>query len=212
MSRKPSRLPTRSNSILRGRPPADATAPDDQAVQDVYNQVESTGSLELAAKKLQQLAFAKGGSEVGTPRRSLSRNSRTGSTVTSHRGSRAGSPDRTSGISALSPMTVAFPPAAKQAPSRPIWADDPEEAEYMAQTQGAGTYDDSALSDDDYDDEEVMGEEDEQQQQEIVHMQEVVEGLWVGDLVAAMDQDGLEERGIVSFVYQISVHSRHDSY
>lgn len=80
--------------------------------------------------------------------------------------------------------------------TRPIWADDPEEAGYMAQTQ---QYDDSALSDEEYeysagDDADMEDEE----EQEVVHMQEVVEGLWVGDLVGAMDQDGLKEKGIVS--------------
>lgn len=85
-------------------------------------------------------------------------------------------------------MTVAVPP--KPAASRPIWADDPEEAEYM----GQGGYDDSALTDE----EEYEGMDEDEVVEEVVHMQEVVEGLWVGDLVGAMDQDGLEQKGIVS--------------
>jgi dual specificity phosphatase 12 len=32
----------------------------------------------------------------------------------------------------------------------------------------------------------------------VTHMQEIQEGLWIGDLVAAMDTAGLEEKGIVS--------------
>lgn len=58
------------------------------------------------------------------------------------------------------------------------WWDDPEEAAYFA-AQEEGGYEEE---------EEVM----------IEHMNEVVDGLWIGDLVSAMDADGLRERGIVS--------------
>lgn len=44
-----------------------------------------------------------------------------------------------------------------------------------------------------------MGEDDVQGEEEVMHLQEVVEGLWVGDLVAAMDTEGLKARGIVSY-------------
>lgn len=60
------------------------------------------------------------------------------------------------------------------------WWDDPEEAEYFAAQQPQQGYDD---------DEEEMGE--------IEHLNEVVDGLWIGDLVSAMDAEGLRERGIV---------------
>lgn len=122
--------------MLKSRaPPADAARPDDAAVEDVYRQVESTGSLEAAAKKLQQVAKMR----------------------------------------------------------TRMWEDDPEEAEYVAQHQqhqaqhGYG----------DEDEDEIAVEDEEEDMQEVVHLQEVVEGLWVGDLVAAMDTEGLEERGIV---------------
>lgn len=59
---------------------------------------------------------------------------------------------------------------------RQEWEDDPEEAEWQSHTI-------------------TQQEEDE----EIEHLQQVCDGLWVGDLVAAMDVEGLRERGIVSF-------------
>ena len=59
------------------------------------------------------------------------------------------------------------------------WQDDLEEAEYRAQT---------SYNADDGDEVAVV---------EVEHLQEVIEGLWLGDLVAAMDTQGLEERGIV---------------
>lgn len=37
-----------------------------------------------------------------------------------------------------------------------------------------------------------------EEEEEIEHLQQVCDGLWVGDLVAAMDVEGLRERGIVS--------------
>lgn len=43
-------------------------------------------------------------------------------------------------------------------------------------------------------------EEEEEEKEAMGHMQEVVDGLWVGDLVAANDDDELEKNGIVSFV------------
>jgi len=61
--------------------------------------------------------------------------------------------------------------------------DDPEEAEYVAQKH------------------QVPGADNEEREEglpEVIPLQEVIEGLWIGDLVAAMDKEGLEERGIVS--------------
>jgi len=69
----------------------------------------------------------------------------------------------------------------------------------------AVTVDDPSSLDDEIEEDESMEGDDEEGQGEseedigeIVHLQEVVEGLWIGDLVAAMDTAGLEERGIVS--------------
>ena len=112
-------LPSRSSSELMGPPPADASKSDVDAVEDVYERVEETGSLEAAARKLQQYARTRG------------------------------------------------------------FQNDPEEAAYRSQNRG---------------DNEEEGEE----VQEVVHLQEVVEGLWIGDLVAAMDTEGLQQRGIAS--------------
>ena len=115
----PRTLPRRSDSPLRGGPPADSSKPDHNAVTDVFEKVEETGSLEAAARQLQ--SFSQG-------RR---------------------------------------------------WEDDPEEADFKA--QGMHDADDG----------------DEVAVQDVEHLQEVIDGLWLGDLVAAMDTQGLEERGIV---------------
>lgn len=121
-------MPSRSLSTYTAGPPSDAQAPDDKAINDVYRSVEETGSLELAAKKLQKFA-------------------------TQQRG----------------------------------WEDDPEEMAYLATKRDV---DDEALDMDDEDREE--------EEMEVVHLQEALPGLWIGDLVAAMDVRGLEQRGIVS--------------
>lgn len=117
-------LPARSDSQLSGRTPSDARKPDIEAVSDVYNKVEETGSLDAAARKLQQYAESQ------------------------------------------------------------RWGDDPEEADFQA-----AEVDVAKLVADVADKDEVG---------KVVHLQEVVEGLWIGDLVAAMDTKGLQERGIVS--------------
>lgn len=49
-------------------------------------------------------------------------------------------------------------------------------------------------------------EEEEEEKEAMGHMQEVVDGLWVGDLVAANDDDELEKNGIVSFVCVLCVY------
>ncbi|WVQ96675.1 hypothetical protein IAU59_003781 [Kwoniella sp. CBS 9459] len=131
------RLPTRSNSQLSAGPPADASKADDEAISDVYREVDSTGSISAAAKRLEQMAK---------------------------------------------------------------WADDPEEASYLQQH---GVEDDAIISDEGSDDEAIHsavsgGRRD--SNGEVVHLQEVVDGLWIGDLVAAMDEDGLEQRGITNIL------------
>lgn len=123
-------LSARSSSQVTNDSPADAPQPDNVAVQDVHDQVSQTGSLEAAARKLQQHGRSRG------------------------------------------------------------VVDDPEEAEYR--TGGAAS-------------ESFKGKG--AQENEIVHLQEVVEGLWIGDLVAAMNTTGLEERGIVR-----RSSSTHDAY
>ncbi|WVQ83062.1 hypothetical protein IAT38_005200 [Cryptococcus sp. DSM 104549] len=124
------RLPTRSISTTSSAPPTDASKPDDAAVDDVYREVSSTGSLHAAAKKLEQYAR---------------------------------------------------------------WADDPEEAGYLG-VGGAyeGVDEDAVMSDED--------EDGEGEGQEREHLQEIIEGLWVGDLVAAMDEECLKERGITNIL------------
>lgn len=117
----PSRRPSTGAS---SRAPADAFKPDDEAVDDVYLQVDATGSLEAAAKKLAELA--------------------------------ADGPT----------------PAVQR---RHEWWNDPEEQEFLE-----------------------YEEEDDEGDYEMEHLNEVVDGLWIGDLVSAMDVDGLRERGIVS--------------
>jgi hypothetical protein len=61
--------------------------------------------------------------------------------------------------------------------------------------EGAGMH----VDEEDY---EVFADDDEDDDDggnhEVVHLQEVEDGLWIGDLVAAMDTAGLQARGIVS--------------
>lgn len=142
MSRPP--MPARSDSNMTAGPPSDAAEPDDKAISDVYRSVQETGSLELAAKKLQMYA-TKQQEEKDTK--------------------------------------------AKQQKMRQMWADDPEEAGYMANAPNGA--DDMVVDEEDDDEREVM-------QEEVVHSQEVLPGLWIGDLVAAMDTKGMQEKGIVS--------------
>lgn len=115
------RLPSRSASTRTAGPPSDAAAPDDKAINDVYRSVEETGSLELAALKLQKFAMAQSGE--GDDERGY------------------------------------------------LGGEDEDEGEFEGR------------------DEETT---------EVVHCQEALPGLWIGDLVAAMDIPGLEARGIVS--------------
>ena len=126
---KPARLPSRSDSTRIAGPPADAREPDDKAVEDVYQTIEETGSLEAAAKKLQKYS------------------------------------------------------------SQRTWEDDPEEEGYLAQHQHEDEEDQMMVQEDGQGRDEL---------EEVVHLQEVFEGLWIGDLVSAMDSEGLKERGIVS--------------
>jgi len=138
-------MPARSDSSMTAGPPSDAAEPDDKAISDVYRSVEETGSLELAAKKLQMYATKQQEDKDSKAKQ-------------------------------------------QKAKQMQMWADDPEEAGYMA--NGA---DDMAVDKD-------GGDEDEREvtQDEVIHSQEVLPGLWIGDLVAAMDTKGMQEKGIVS--------------
>lgn len=104
-------------------------------------------------------------------------------------------------------------------PKAPSAFDDPEEQEYAARNAyiaaqakrnatvnghgGNGQIaeeDECAVDDEDMEDDEDQDEREGERVDEapMVHLQEIVEGLWVGDLVSAMDTDGLKARGIVS--------------
>lgn len=75
----------------------------------------------------------------------------------------------------------------KQELARRVWEEDPEEAEYVAQQQQRFADGEDMEYEEDGGDGRVQG----------AHMQQVIEGLWIGDLVAAMDQEALAEQGIV---------------
>ncbi len=126
-------LSRRTSAVDEAPPaPADALKPDEQAIDDVFDQVKKTGTLDAAARRLAALAAEEEG-----------------------------------------PGTV-------QAQRRMQgWWDDPEEAAYLAAQEGGY-------------------EEEEEEMGEIEHLNEVVDGLWIGDLVSAMDAEGMRERGIVS--------------
>lgn len=105
----------------------------------------------------------------------------------------------TSSMSSTGGTPPVIAPLATRLPSKgPVWADDPEEAGYMNE-QVIHEEDDGMMGDDDED----QGRGSEDGEEEVVHMQEVMDGLWIGDLVAAMDVAGLERRGIVREVPHI---------
>ncbi|KAL1412864.1 tyrosine protein phosphatase yvh1 [Vanrija albida] len=125
-------LPQRTSATHADEPPADALRPDEDAIDDVYAQVASTGSLEAAARRLAEIAAAGG----------------------------------------EAPAVVA---------RRQAWAgEEDEDDDYFRQARDEG--------------------DDGEEGEEIEHLQEVADGLWVGDLVAAMDADGLRARGITNIV------------
>ncbi|EIW73571.1 hypothetical protein TREMEDRAFT_25665 [Tremella mesenterica DSM 1558] len=147
MSNHSSRLPTRRNSFQPSldSPPADAVKPDFQAIDDVYNQVASTGSLEAAARKLRRFASAQ------RKQPSL--------------------------------------------PSRERMVElDPEEEELRRYRAAAGKTPAKPAA-------QIVGQEQDIEQDEgLVHMNEIIKGLWIGDLVGAMDIPGLEKRGITNIL------------
>lgn len=130
LSRRPS-LPERTKMTMTDLPPADAQKSDSLAVDDVFDQLKATGSLEAAARKLHEIAMK----EETLP---------------------------------------------KVMQRRQAWEDEEEEAEWQQEA------------------EEQAGGRREGEEEEVEHLQQICDGLWVGDLVAAMDGEGLRERGIVS--------------
>ncbi|WRT67788.1 uncharacterized protein IL334_004762 [Kwoniella shivajii] len=146
------KLPIRSISTLISTPPSDAAKSDDDAVLDVYREVNSTGSLQAAAKKLEQYASS------------------------------------TSTSTSTSTKTKA----------KPKFDEDPEEVGFLQQhsiDEDALMFDDNETEDNDDESKSVDNDRRDDRGQ-VVHLQEVVDGLWIGDLVSAMDIDGLEKRGI----------------
>lgn len=154
-------LPTRSSSRLSGPPPSDSEKPDEDAISDVLVEVDHTGSIEKAARRL-----------------SKSRS------TSSFRSTASGSSVGLSPLAGLGMTAVAV--------------EEPQEMGYDDQEGSENGVDEdedeNGQVEGEYEDEEEEEEEDE----DIVHLQEVVDGVWIGDLVAAMDTKGLEERGIVS--------------
>lgn len=100
-------------------------------------------------------------------------------------------------LRALKERAAASSSSAAAAQPYARWADDPEEAEYLQSTSNLRAQtehvEDQVLMSDE--------EEEEEEKEAMGHMQEVVDGLWVGDLVAANDDDQLEKHGIVSYIY-----------
>ncbi|KAE8538815.1 hypothetical protein D1P53_005180 [Cryptococcus gattii VGV] len=95
-------------------------------------------------------------------------------------------------LRALKERAAASSSSAAAAQPYARWADDPEEAEYLQSTSNLHAQtehvEDQVLMSDE--------EEEEEEKEAMGHMQEVVDGLWVGDLVAANDDDQLEKHGI----------------
>ncbi|KAL7423165.1 tyrosine protein phosphatase yvh1 [Cryptotrichosporon argae] len=168
-------LPARCPSALpeEADPPADAAKSDEEAIDDVHAAVASTGSLEAAARKLAQMA----GISIGAAKTAVA--------SVSPVANPSANPNAGTGTGGAQPGTVG---GANGLAGRPVWMDDPEEQEYQAAYEGQ---DDEGM-DEDEDDRLVVGP--------IEHLQEVVPGLWIGDLVAAMDEAGLKERGITNIV------------
>ena len=166
-------MPTRSQSTLTGVPPADAIKADEDAVSDVYEQVSQTGSLAQAAKKLQQRAQAWEDDPEEQAYLEDQRNRQR---------------DTQENLPAQVDTEESVPqPKLSLAQQRMMAA--------FAEEDGADVeMDGNTIS---------VFEKEEEEEEEfeapgVTHLQEIQEGLWIGDLVAAMDTAGLEERGIVS--------------
>jgi dual specificity phosphatase 12 len=166
-------MPTRSQSTLTGVPPADAIKADEDAVSDVYEQVSQTGSLAQAAKRLQQRAQAWEDDPEEQAYLETQRNK--------ERGTQENLPAQVEvqeGVPA---------PKLSLAQQRMMAAFAEEEGGDVEMNENTI----SVFEKEEEDEEEFEAPG-------VTHMQEIQEGLWIGDLVAAMDTAGLEERGIVS--------------
>lgn len=168
-------MPTRSHSTLTGVPPADAIKADEDAVSDVYEQVSQTGSLAQAAKKLQQRAQAW---EDDPEEQAYLESERI-----KQRGTQENLPTQVDVEDAV--------PAPKLS-----LAQQRMMAAFAEEEGGDVEMDGNTISVFEKEEEE----EDEFEAPGVTHLQEIQEGLWIGDLVAAMDTAGLEERGIVCLV------------
>jgi dual specificity phosphatase 12 len=170
-------MPTRSHSKLTGVPPADAIKADDEAVSDVYDQVSQTGSLAKAAKKLQKYAQA----WEDDPEEQAYLHSQNKQTAM----------DEDAVSSGAQAAVPSGKPKLSLAQQRMMQAFEDEE--------GGGDVEMDGNTISVFEKEEDEAEEFEEPG--VTHLQEIQEGLWIGDLVAAMDTAGLEERGIVSTPY-----------
>lgn len=163
------RMPTRSNSVLTGAPPADAIKADEEAVSDVYDQVSQTGSLSAAARKLQMYARAWEDDPEEREYLEQQRNAQ--------RNTQESLPEQ------VEPVP---PPKMSLAQQRMMQAFADEEDDDVDMNGN-----DAVFEEDEEEEEQFL-------EPEVTHLQEIQEGLWIGDLVAAMDTAGLEARGIVS--------------
>jgi hypothetical protein len=168
-------MPTRSVSTLTGVPPADAIKADEEAVSDVFDQVSQTGSLAKAAKKLQKYAQAWEDDPEEQEYLETQRNQA--------RGTDEKLPEQVedAGAEGAPKMSLA------QQRMMQAFADE-EDGGGDIEMDGGNTI---SVFEQEEEDEEAFEEPG------VTHLQEIQEGLWIGDLVAAMDTAGLEARGIV---------------
>nr|XP_019012744.1 uncharacterized protein I206_02239 [Kwoniella pini CBS 10737]OCF51525.1 hypothetical protein I206_02239 [Kwoniella pini CBS 10737] len=139
------RLPGRSKSNIKDDPPFDAAKPDEKAVDDVYKQVNSTGSLELAAKALEKYTNNQ----------------------------------------------------------KVLMNENDQDSEELGYLNKHNLQEDVIMSSDD-DDDFITSPLKQNNKSDggsgVIHIQEVVDGLWIGDLVSAMDIEGLQKRGITNIL------------
>jgi dual specificity phosphatase 12 len=164
-------MPTRSQSTLTGVPPADAIKADEDAVSDVYEQVSQTGSLAQAAKRLQQRAQAWEDDPEEQAYLETQRNK--------ERGTQENLPAQVE-------VQEGVPAPKLSLAQQRMMAAFAEEEDVEMNENTISVF------------EKEEEDEEEFEAPGVTHMQEIQEGLWIGDLVAAMDTAGLEEKGIVS--------------
>ncbi|WVQ72786.1 hypothetical protein IAR50_002346 [Cryptococcus sp. DSM 104548] len=159
--------------------PSDASKPDDLAIQDLSAALSSSGgSLRLAAKRLAQSAQRE---------RLQSRKSQESVSAIDEE---AIAEDGQETKEEREKREVIERAKKRRAAQMALFANDPEEAGYLEQYQ----QEDTAVEDG-----EEEGDE-EERGGEPGHMQEIIPGLWVGDLVAANDGEELAKYGIKNIV------------